>query len=424
MSWPFLIAVVVLSISLFLYLLQVMMFVGAMQRARKAPEPPAPIHPHKISVLKPLSGLDDGLRENLESFAVQHGCTYEVLFGVSKIDDPAAMVAADFIEAHPEVEARIVLTDPNAGMNPKVAQLIGLEAMATGEIIVISDSNVLVHPDYLRKLVGELYVPGVHLASNVIAGTGEQTMGSTFENLLLATFQAPGVVVGYELSNGGKLAVTVGKSMATWRTTLHEAGGFERVKNVLAEDQALARIYQAQGHRVAMCLDPIENRNMRGTFLQTVHRHARWAKTRRSIMPNEYLIEPIIVPLIFATLMLAVWPGWMSLTLYAGVALVQMIGAQAFMHYLRGTHLPVYMWPIEIGRTYTYVACWLSAWTGRYVRWRGNRLELGEGAHLVATTAEARAAVKRAEANKVGHRDITEDLLARSDRMQGQRVIT
>ena len=51
---------------------------------------------------------------------------------VWKLD--AHRVALAFLERNPAVEGRIVVTDPNAALNPKVAQLMGLAEAAGGAI--------------------------------------------------------------------------------------------------------------------------------------------------------------------------------------------------------------------------------------------------------------------------------------------------
>ncbi|MCB9662961.1 MAG: glycosyltransferase [Alphaproteobacteria bacterium] len=380
--------------TLTFYVLQVLLYAGAMRRARTLEQPPTPMRPPRVSILKPLAGLDDELRDNLETFAVQRDVDFEILFGVASEDDPALEVAQDFVACHPEVDARILITDPDAGLNPKVAQLIGLEDHARGDIIVISDSNVRVHPDYVKRLIGELSRPGTAVVSNVIVGTGERSIGSVLENLLLATFQAPGVVAGWELSGGGGLAITIGKSMAIWRDVLHRVGGFRDVRNVLAEDQAIGRRCRALGYRIGLSFDIIQDRNVHGTIWRTLHRHARWAKTRRSIMPAPYLIEPLLLPFVFACVGFAVVPTFTTALFVVATGAAQIAGSQVFMRMLRGHGLTWRQMPLELVRIWVYFACWLAGWFGNHVRWRGHHLVLGKGAELVATTEEGRAALR------------------------------
>src|SRR4051812_40872598 len=116
---------------------------------------PSPTRAPRVTILKPLAGADDDLAENLESIARLDHPSFEILLGVASVRDPAFAVARAFVERHRRVHARLVLTDREAAINPKVAQLIALERHATGEVVVISDSNVRVSPRYLSDLLAE-----------------------------------------------------------------------------------------------------------------------------------------------------------------------------------------------------------------------------------------------------------------------------
>src|SRR5258708_38679929 len=89
------------------------------------------------SIFKPLAGREDELEANLDAFARIDYPSFEVLLGVASLADPAYAVACRFLAGHPTLEARVVVTDPDAAINPKVAQLVGLERAATGDIYVI-----------------------------------------------------------------------------------------------------------------------------------------------------------------------------------------------------------------------------------------------------------------------------------------------
>jgi len=79
-------------------------------------EPRAPV---PISVLKPLCGLDDGLEENLASFAALDHPEYEVILGVRSPRDPAWEVACAAARRWPD-RFRLVVQRGEPGQNPKV----------------------------------------------------------------------------------------------------------------------------------------------------------------------------------------------------------------------------------------------------------------------------------------------------------------
>jgi ceramide glucosyltransferase len=411
---PLALVVCVWCASIVLYCAQVRTFGLELRRGRASldgtPGAPRALEPHRVSVLKPLSGLDEELAENLESFAGQEGVDHEILFGVASETDPALAVARAFVAAHPEIDARIVLTDPHAALNPKGAQLVALEALATGDIVLISDSNVRVHPHYLRRIVLAMDEPGVGVVSNAIAGTRERTFGARLENLLLATHQAPGVITGGHYSNG-KLAVTVGKSLALRRDVLHEIGGFDSVKDLLAEDFALGMTALRAGHGVRILMDVVENPNVNTRVASVLKRHSRWAKTRRWSFPEGYLLEPVLLPLLWATVALAIAPAWPLVVMWALTAAVHVVGAQVLVTHLRGSPMPVSAWWMEILRVYVWIGCYLSGFVSRHVEWRGHRLVVGRGARLSAATEADARAIARAAERRTPPRDLTPALL-------------
>jgi ceramide glucosyltransferase len=379
-----------------LYTLEQGIFLVALRRARgRRASAASCARAPGVSVLKPLAGADDDLDENLASFAALDYPAYEVLFGVASPRDPALDAARRFVARHPKVRARIVITDPEAAHNPKVAQLVGLEAQAAGEIVVISDSNVRVPRDYLWSLVRELEDPSVGLVTSIFAGTGERTLGAALENLQLGAVIAPGVVAYATLSSR---PLTVGKSMAMRRRDLAVLGGLRRVGGVLAEDHALGRMFLDAGFETRTAMTAVENRNVDAGIMRTVERHSRWAKMRRAIHPVAFLFEPLLSPVAVTTAALVVNPARALGGALLAAMLLQIALGQLALRALRGRALPWYYAPLDVMRAYVALACWVRALVSRRVTWRGHAFILGPGSELVPADAHARdrASVARA----------------------------
>jgi ceramide glucosyltransferase len=339
----------------------------------------------RVSIFKPLAGMDDELADNLASFGRLSYPNCELLLGVASRKDPAYAVARRFFADHPSVEGRLVLTNPNAAKNPKVAQLLALERRATGSIFVIADSNVRVEPDYLAPLVRELSRPGVAATSSVIVGDGERTVGAAVENLQLGGTVAPLVVALYELGH----AVTVGKSLAMRRTCVEAIGGLCAVADVLAEDYVLGDLFSRAGFVVTVCRTPVRNRNVSCSLDRTIERHVRWAKLRRSIRPSIFALEPLLNPIVIATLAMLVRPVALTAGMLLVAALVQTATAFLSLRLLRG-HAPRLAWaPLEILRSYVAAYCWSRAWLSREVSWRGHRFMLAESSRIIPLPVRA-----------------------------------
>ncbi len=340
----------------------------------------------RVSVLKPLAGLDDDLEDNLRSFARLEGPDYELLLGVADPADPAFEVARRFVLRHPDLDARIVLTDAHAAMNPKVAQLMGLADEATGEIFVVSDSNVRVAPDYLLRIIDALEQPDTHLVSTLVRGTGARSLGAALENTILATHVAPGVCAGYMLT---RRAITIGKSMAMWRASLDLVGGFASVADVLAEDHALGQAFHRAGLGVAVIPHFVENRNTRCSFARSVERHARWAIIRRTMVPAGFAAEPLLTPMVVAGVAALILGTPTALVVFCATAWLQALGALVCLDALGEEGGALRAVVLEWTRTAVLFGCWLAAWVTRTVTWRGHRLHITAGSRIVLPTDAA-----------------------------------
>jgi len=363
--------------SVGLYLTMVSGFLRGM--AQRSPPKKAGRRP-LVSILKPLAGLDDELAENLASFAALDYPAFEILFGVASLEDPACAVARTFLRQYPQIKARLIVTNRDEAKNPKVAQLLALERAARGEIVVVSDSNVRVLPNYLEPLVAELCQPGVALVSSLVAGSGEQTFGAALENLQLGALVAPGIVASAHMT--GRV-ITVGKSMAMWREPLHRVGGFARVANLLGEDHMLGRVFDKAGYGVRLSLAPVANRNVTCSFRRTVERHTRWAKLRRAIVPFGFAVEPTLSPVLVSTVSYVIAPCRATCAAFAAALLLQTIGAYVTTRVLRGRS-PSWHWvPLELLRAYLCFFCWLRACASKRVSWRGHDFELARDSAIV-----------------------------------------
>jgi ceramide glucosyltransferase len=302
-----------------------------------------------------------------------------VLLGVATATDPAFPVARRFALAHKGL-VKLVLTDRDNAVNPKVAQLIDLDRQATGEIVVISDSNVRVEPDYLWSLVRELEEPGVGLATSVFVGSGEQTIGAALENLQLCAVSAPGIVATNTLT---PWPITIGKSMAMRRRDLAKLGGFGRFGNLLAEDQTMGLAFVRAGMRVGTSLEVVHNRNSSCGLRRTLERHTRWAKLRRSLHPTGFLLEPLLSPLTIAILVALVTETRFALATAAAVAIAQTVIALATVRQLRGHAMAWRHAPLEVVRTVLLFGCWLAACASMRIQWRGHPFLLTRGSVIV-----------------------------------------
>jgi ceramide glucosyltransferase len=381
------IAVAATAVSFALYATMLSLFARAM-KTRRGPKCADLEAAPRVTIFKPLAGSDDDLDDNLASFARIDYPSFEVLFGVADSSDPAFAAARRFLARYPKVDARLVVTDPQAALNPKVAQLVGLERVATGDVWVISDSNVRVGPTYLWSLVAELEDERVGLVASLFSGTGERSLGAAMENLQICASTAPGLAA---IDTVSSRPFTIGKSMACRRRDLMALGGFQSVGHVLAEDHVLRRRFLAAGLKTRTSFDVVENRNVACTVSRTIERHTRWAKLRRSLNPTGFIAEPMLTPVVVASGGVVAAPCKLTAGLLVAVCLAQTACALLAVRLLRGRALAWWYAPLEIARSYVTFLCWAFACVSRRIAWRGHPFSLRRGTVIVPDEAQRSA---------------------------------
>jgi ceramide glucosyltransferase len=336
-----------------------------------------------VSVLKPLSGADDDLYQNLRSFFEQDLPELQLLFGVTNRDDPAVSIVARLQREFPSVESRLVVhSEGRAALNPKVHNLLGMLPHARHDLLLISDSNVRAPRHYVRELAALHARPAVGIVTNLFAGTAERTLGAALENVQLNGFCAAGSALP---TLSGDAAV-VGKSTLFSRAALDGLGGLSRLSCVLAEDFVLGKMFQNAGMRVLIAPTVLETPNRERTLRSAFARHLRWSMLRWRLRPAIALLEPLTSPLLMLAFAYRVFGHYAWLWLLALLA-VRDLGGWVLLRGWGRVWLPVLLGPL---RELAAPAAWCIGLFKRHVSWQGRRLRLSAGTLLYAEPAAER----------------------------------
>jgi len=348
-----------------------------------------------LSILKPLKGHDDGLEENLASFAVLTGVDYEVVLSVADPKDPALGAVSRVRERFPDAPFVLVVGGAPEGRigNPKVERLVAAARVARGDLFLVSDSNVRVAPDGVARTVALFEDPGVGCVSNLFVGTGARDLGARVESLHLLTFVVPGNV----LAAWSGTPCVVGKSMALPRSVHDAIGGFAAFGEVLAEDQAIGLAVAEAGFRVVLSPVVVENVIERRTLRRALDRQVRWGKIRyafsKARFAGEVLLNPFPVAVLAALLAVPGGSPWaMPLSSLAGVALLLRALQASLLGRLCGAPLrpaDLLAMPLkDILQLWTQLVPFVS----REVVWHGHRARIGKGTVLEAVEQPATVA--------------------------------
>jgi ceramide glucosyltransferase len=249
-----------------------------------------------ISIIKPLKGLDCNLFDNLESFCKQDYPLYEVILSLEDKNDPAYRVAEKIKNKYPHL-VKIVIDSSSKALNPKVRNMMASYRESKYDYFLISDSNVYVDRDYLKKSVSAMD-DNTGLVTNLIIGERGKSLGAKLENLQLNSFILLSVCF---LDKFLRIPCSIGKSMLMRKRDFEEIGGFNAMGNVLAEDYMIGKLMYEKGKKVILSNYTVRNVNEYWSIKKFLNRHTRWAKIRWKIARWKYFVEPLNNPLFLAS---------------------------------------------------------------------------------------------------------------------------
>jgi len=212
-------------------------------------EPEVPDFTPPVSILKPLRGLDPEAYENYVSFCRQDYPEYELIFCVGDHDDPAVPLLEMLIRNFPGRRIRILYGSGRDAINDKVAKLVRLVNESQYEVVVISDSDVRVEPNYLRTVVAPLRNPKVGGVTCFYVSTRDETLTQHLQSIGMYSDFYPGILVARQL-DGIKFAL--GPTIATTRAHLAAFGGYEMIENRPADDLLVGRLIAQKGYEVRL----------------------------------------------------------------------------------------------------------------------------------------------------------------------------
>ena len=338
---------------------------------------PTESHP-SVSILKPLKGTDPEMYESFRSHCLQDYPEYEIIFGVSEADDPALEFLRKLKQEFPEQAIRTLVCEQRLGTNIKVSNLAQMAREARYDIFVVSDSDIRVPPDYLRRVVAPLSDSNVGLVTCLYRGVASGTLGSRLESLGISTDFIPGVLAARAIEGGIRFGL--GSTLAFRRQDLQTIGGFESFADYLADDYELGKRIAALGKEVKISGVVVETFLPRYTIREFLQHQLRWARTVRDARPWGYVGLGLTFGLPWVLLAVAAANGT-SLTWGLLTAVLTMRLGVTFAVGWRVLHdrQALAMFPLLPLRDVVALLVWLVSFAGHTVVWRGDRFELKKG---------------------------------------------
>jgi len=324
-----------------------------------------------VTVFKPLKGLEPATRECLESFLTQDYQPYQVLFGVADPRSPVLPLLRELSRAFPRVETEIVICSGNLGLNPKISSLQQLEGRARFDLLVITDADIKVAPDFLSRVVAALQEPGLGLVSFPYRAGRGQTLGASLEALTIAADFIPSVATATAVE---EIRFALGGAMALSREALRRSGGFAPLADYLADDYQLGRRVALSGLKVEILPYVVETCNPVMSLKDYLAHQLRWARTYRACRPRGYLAYGIT----------HAWFYSLAAYLASGLAcwglglLLATLGLRVTLgffseRYCLGGELPWRTLALLPVKDFLAFGLWLLSFLGNRVTWGGRR---------------------------------------------------
>jgi ceramide glucosyltransferase len=308
---------------------------------------------------------------------------YELLFGVSALDDPAIAAVEELQREFPDLPIQLIHCPASLGTNGKVSTLIQLANHARHPYLLINDSDITVSPRYLERVMAP-FAPSasspkqVGLVTALYRGRAHGTLPSRLESLGIATDFQAGVLLSKMIEGG--LHYGLGSTLAVSREALEKIGGLAPLVDHLADDYELGARIDHAGYRVALSAEVVETSSPAYAWGGFIDHQLRWARTVRDARPGGYIGLIFTHGLAWALLNViasGVSPVsfWLlGLSFFLRLALAMTVGTQVLADH---QVLPS-LWLLPL-RDVVAMCVWVAGFAGNTIVWRGQRFTLKDG---------------------------------------------
>ena len=344
-----------------------------------------------VSVLKPVHGVEPNLEENLKSFFCQEYPDFELMFCARVPTDPGLQVAERLARKYPAVKVRILTSGEPPWTNAKLFSLEKMWREAAHDLLVISDSDVRVAPDYLREIIKPFDDPKVGMTTCIYRGLPAGGFWTELEALGFSVEMTAGVIVA-DMLEGMKFAL--GPTMVVRRQCLEAFGGFSFMADYCADDYILGNRVADSGMEVVLSHHSIDHMVFHHSFLASMRHHVRWMRSTRFSRPKGHL----------GTILTYAMP-WGGLGCLAGLAsgkpalgwtllaaafmnrVIQSISAGYFVAQDKRALTRAWLYPL---RDLLGAFLWVGSYLSAEIDWRGEIYRLSTGGLMLRTKSPRR----------------------------------
>jgi ceramide glucosyltransferase len=332
------------------------------------PRPPTcpPLSFPPVTIFKPLHGNEPGLFSRLVSFALQrYPGPVQLLCGTQAPNDPAIDVVTLLATTQPDVDVCLNIDKREHGTNRKVSNLINMQPAARHDVLVFSDSDIVVSPDFLNRIIAELGRPGVGAVSCAYFGIPAGGVWSIVSALYVNSYFLPNVIAAIRFDAARPC---FGAAIALRRNMLDRIGRLQAFGDELADDFAIGSAIRESGHRVIIPRFAVGHVCCERSFRSVWDRQVRSARTIRSIDPIGAVGLIFMHPLSLSLIAMLIGTPHARLTLFTSLACRILLNCAVERAFGLSAHTS---WLLPLHDLIAF-ATFVASFIGSSVVWRGH----------------------------------------------------
>jgi ceramide glucosyltransferase len=341
---------------------------------RGLPQPPERHWRPPVTIMVPAHGATARLEDCIRSVLNQDYDGFQVVFGLHSASDAARPIIERVMADFPQVDTALVMSERRIGSNPKNANLANMMEAVRHDVVVMVDSDVLVGPDFLGRIVAPLADGAVGGVTCLYSGAPEGGLASRLGAMYHNDWFMPSALVDIARR---EMDICYGAAIAVRRSALDRIGGFEAMADAVAQDFVLGYELHRHGFKVALASAVVKTVVAEDSLAGLMRHELRWNRAVRAVRPLDHLLSIFMSPLLPAALLLLLsWPLVPALSL-----LGLLVGLRQYLHRLMRASfdLPKPQPLLLVMREVLNLAVWGRALFGRKVQWAGRVLETGHG---------------------------------------------
>lgn len=348
-----------------------------------------------VTMLKPVHGMEPKLFENLESFFKQDYPEFEIVIGARDAENAALQVAQRVREKYPNVASRVVLSGPPSWPNAKVFSLDKMVRESRNSYFVITDSDIVVEPDFLRRVIPPLLSPKTGLVTCLYRGIPAGDFWSLLEALGMSVELPSGVLVA-DMMEGMRFAL--GAGMAVRKDALERIGGIVATADFYSDDFVLGNEIWKAGFEVELAQPGVGHVLLPRSWKESLGDQLRWMKSTRYSRPLGHIGTGLTYAMPFGVLGLlagcAVGMPALGISLLAVTFLNRVMQSVVIGGIVLGDAQAVkYCWLYPLRDLLGFVT-WVGSFTSRQFHWRGELYRFGRGGRITPQHRPAASAVQ------------------------------